>query len=92
MSKHLILFTMEGCPFCVDMKSKLADAKIEFVDLDINENSDEYEMFKKIVDNDYVPAFMIIDTEGTPTTFMAPDRDFEDIDDAVNKIKSNLKL
>jgi glutaredoxin len=81
---------MEGCPFCVDMKSKLDDAKIEFVDLDINENSDEYDMFKKIVDNDYVPAFMIIDTEGSPTKFMAPDRDFEDIDDAVDKIKSIL--
>ena len=90
MSKHLVLFTMEGCPFCVDMKSKLDDAKIEFVDLDINENSDEYDMFKKIVDNDYVPAFMIIDTEGSPTKFMAPDRDFEDIDDAVDKIKSIL--
>jgi glutaredoxin len=81
---------MEGCPYCVDMKQMLKEENIEFVDLDIQENSEEYSMFVKIVENDYVPAFMIVDTEGSPTKFMAPDRDFEDIEDAVVKIKSNL--
>lgn len=90
MAKHLILFTMEGCPYCHDFKEMLNKEQIEFTDLDINEHSDEYDMFSNIVDNDLVPAFMILDTEGSPTTFMAPDRDYEELDEALEKIKGIL--
>jgi glutaredoxin len=87
MSKHLIVFTMEGCPYCYEFKDKLKNEKIDFIDMDINENEEEYDMFMKIVDNDLVPAVMIVDENGGPSTFMAPDRDYQDLDDAIQKIK-----
>ena len=87
MSKHLVVFTMEGCPYCHDFKEMLSKEEIEFTDLDINDHPDEYDMFTKIVDNDLVPAFMVVNTEGGKTTFMAPDRDYEELDEALEKIK-----
>ena len=44
-------------------------------------------MFTKIVGNDLVPAFMVVNTEGGKTSFMAPDRDYEELDEALEKIK-----
>jgi glutaredoxin len=90
MSKHLVLFTMEGCPFCYEFKEKLNEEDIEFVDMDINDNPSEYDMFMKITENDLVPAFMIVDDQGGPSTFMAPDRDYQELDEAISKIKNIL--
>lgn len=91
MSQHLVLFTMEGCPYCLDMKNMLKEEEIEFIDLDINENQEEYDMFTQIVNNDYVPAFMIVNEDGGVSHFMAPDRDYEDLNEAITKIKTILK-
>lgn len=90
MSQHVVLFTMEGCPYCHELKGMLKESNIEFTDLDINEYAEEYDMFTKIVDNDLVPAFMVVDENGGATKFMAPDRDYEDLNEAVEKIKSIL--
>ena len=87
MSQHVVLFTMEGCPYCHELKDMLKENNIEFTDLDINQYVEEYDMFTKIVDNDLVPAFMIVDENGGATQFMAPDRDYEDLNEALQKIK-----
>jgi len=90
MSQHLVLFTMKGCPYCVDFKDMLVKENIEFTDLDINDHEEEYEMFTKIVENDLVPAFMIIDDQDGHNSFMAPDRDYQDLNEAINLIKLRL--
>jgi len=93
MDKVLVLFTMEGCPYCVEMKEKLNEAGIEFVDRDINIYEEEYDLFVEVTENEYVPAFMIIESpEDNPTTkTFTPDRDFNEIDEGVNIIKEHFK-
>lgn len=89
MDKLVVLFTMKGCPFCVDMKQMLIDEGIDFVDRDIDEYEEEHNIFVEITNNDYVPSFMLIenyDTEPKSDLF-APDRDFHDITDGVKIIK-----
>jgi glutaredoxin len=61
MDKVVVLFTMKGCPFCVDLKNMLNESNIEYFDRDIDEYKEEYEMFVEITENEYVPAFMLID-------------------------------
>jgi len=93
MDKLLILYTMEGCPFCTMMKEKLIESNINFYDRDIDEHKDEYDLFVEITENDYVPAFMIIeaDSEKQPiSTLYAPDRDFNDLDEGIEIIKNKL--
>jgi len=93
MDKVVVLFTMEGCPYCVDLKNMLNESGIEYYDRDINEYEEEYNMFVKITENEYVPAFMLIespDSEKPETDLFAPDRDFQDINEGFDIIKSFL--
>ena len=90
MDKVAVLFTMKSCPFCVDLKEMLVKEGIDFVDRDINEYEEEYNLFVEATDNEFVPAFMLIEnpeSEKPLTELFAPDRDFEDIDQGLNIIK-----
>jgi glutaredoxin len=93
MDKLLFIFTMEGCSFCVQMKDQLKESNIDFIERDIFEHNDEYEMFVEVTQNDFVPAFMIIenpDKDNEKSHLFAPDRDYEDIDDGVSIIKEHF--
>ena len=95
MDKLLILYTMGGCPFCQMMKEKLVESNIIYYERDIDEYKDEYDLFVEITENDYVPAFMIIegDDEKQPiTSLYAPDRDFNDLDEGLEIIKNKMVL
>jgi glutaredoxin len=95
MDKLLILYTMQGCPFCSMMKEKLNESNIIFHERDIFEHKDEYDLFVEVTENDFVPAFMIIEgsEEKQPiTSLYAPDRDFNDLDEGIEIIKNKLLL
>ena len=89
MDKVVVLFTMKGCPFCVDMKNLLEEENIDFVDRDIDEYEEEHNLFVEITQNDYVPSFMLIENPTTEpkSELFAPDRDYEDIYEGVKIIK-----
>jgi glutaredoxin len=93
MDKVVVLFTMEGCPYCEMMKNKLSEEKLSFIERDINEHKEEYDMFVEITENDFVPAFMIIESpQKDPQSFLfAPERDFNEIDEGVEIIREYFK-
>jgi hypothetical protein len=75
------------------MKDQLKESNIDFIERDIFEYNDEYEMFVEVTQNDFVPAFMIIenpDKKNEKSYLFAPDRDFEDIEDGVSIIKEHF--
>lgn len=90
MDKIAVLFTMKGCPFCVELKEMLEKEEIPYVDRDIHKYEDEYDMFVEVTGNEYVPAFMLIESpENDPKTeLFAPDRDFQDINEGFEIIKN----
>jgi glutaredoxin len=93
MDKIVILFTMDGCPYCVQMKEQLTESNIDFFERDINEHSDEYDMFVGITENEFVPAFMIVespDTDKHKSYLYAPERDYDEIEDGVTIIKEHF--
>lgn len=92
MDNIVILFTMEGCPFCQIMKDKLKESDIEYHERDIDENEEEYSLFSEVSGSDFVPAFMIIsDPETSPNAkLFAPEKDFFDLDEGIVIIKEHL--
>lgn len=85
---------MDGCPYCVQMKDQLKESNIDFIERDIFEHNDEYEMFVEVTQNDFVPAFMIIenpDKENEKSYLFAPDRDYDEIEEGVAIIKEHFK-
>lgn len=94
MDKLVILFTMEGCPYCVQMKDQLKESDIDFVERDIEEHKDEYDMFVEITENEFVPAFMIVespDTDDHKSYLYAPERDYNEIEEGVAIIKEHFE-
>ena len=90
MDKIAVVFTMKSCPHCHTFKNMLTEAEIDFIDRDIEEHEEEYDMFVEATGNDFVPAFMLIENpeSKTPiTNLYAPDRDFEDVDQGLEIIK-----
>ena len=89
MDKVVVLFTMKQCPFCHMLKEMLDKEGVEYVDRDIHEYEEEYNLFVEVTENEFVPAFMLIESpEDNPVTrLFAPDRDFEDINQGAKIIK-----
>jgi glutaredoxin len=53
MDKLAIIFSMKSCPHCKILKEMLDKEDIPYVDRDIDEHSDEYDMFVSITKNEY---------------------------------------
>ena len=93
MSVHVVVYSMRGCPHCHDLKDMLVKEGVDFVDRDIDDNKDEYDIFVEVTKNDYVPALLIIEEEGEKyeSFLYAPDRDYEELTEAVDIVKKHLK-
>lgn len=89
---YVIVFTMKGCPYCVEFKDMLNESGIEFYDRDIHEYDDEYALFTKITENEFIPSIMIVEKteQGNQSYFYAPERDFQELTEAVEKVKKHL--
>jgi glutaredoxin len=93
MSVHVVVYSMRGCPHCHDLKDMLVKEGVDFVDRDIDDNKDEYDIFVEVTKNDYVPALLVIEEEGEKyeSFLYAPDRDYEELTEAVDIVKKHLK-
>lgn len=89
MDKIAVVFTMKGCPYCEVLKGMLEEAEIPFVNRDIDEYKEEYDMFSEVVGNEYVPALMLIENpeNEAKSHLYAPERDYDELEDAVKIIR-----
>jgi len=90
---NLVVYTMNGCPFCDEFKNMLTEEKIDYHERDIDEYSEEYDMFSKVTENDMVPAIMIIEgDESSYNSFLyAPERNYNELTDAIKIIQEHRK-
>jgi glutaredoxin len=90
---NVIVYTMEGCPFCTEFKDMLTKEGIEFFDRDIDKYEKEYEIFSEVTDNDMIPALLIIEGDGKnhQSFLYAPDRNYVELTEAVDIIKQHRK-
>jgi glutaredoxin len=92
--KVVVLYTMDGCPFCTMIKEEFKKNDIIYLERDIDEYEEEYDEFVKVVDNDFVPAIMLItiDEDNNPHNikYLAPDRDFNDIYEGAEIVKEYM--
>lgn len=92
--KVTVLYSMKGCPYCDMIKEEFKKNNIFYIDRDINENEKEYDTFVEATGNEYVPAMMLLTLddkdEATNVKLIAPDRDFEDIYEGLEIVKTYL--
>jgi glutaredoxin len=88
--KHLVLYTMDGCHFCKEFKTLLEKENITYINRDINEYNEEYELFRK-AKNDLVPGFLIVDdVNQEKSELFGADIDFPTLEEAVRIIKERI--
>jgi glutaredoxin len=93
MDKVVVLFTMKDCPYCVELKEMLVKEGIDYIDRDIEEYNEEYNLFVEITENEYVPSFILIESPETNpiSELYAPDRDFDELEEGLSIIKEFFK-
>lgn len=78
------VFSMKGCPHCENLKNKLNENNIDYIEIDIDEHEELYNNFSKKVNNEYLPAILM------DRTAFVPEKSFNTIDEAVSLIKNQL--
>jgi len=81
---EISVFSMKGCPHCDNLKNKLKENNIEFVEIDIDENELLYERFSKKVNNEFLPAILV------GKTAYVPEKSFTTIYEAVELVKKHI--
>ena len=81
---EISVFSMKGCPHCDNLKNKLKENNIEFVEIDIDDNELLYERFSKKVNNEFLHAILV------GKTAYVPEKSFTTIDEAVELVKKHI--
>jgi glutaredoxin len=87
----VVVYTMKGCPFCVQFKDMLKENNIDFYDRDIQEYSEEYKLYCEITNSDLIPSLMIIesDDENDNSFLYVPEQHYNELSEAVDIIKEH---
>ena len=90
--KVAVVYTMDGCPFCQMIKEELEKNNLPYIARDIEEYEDEYDEFVRITENEFVHALMLLtldeEENASNVKLLAPDRDYEDIYEGVEMVKT----
>jgi glutaredoxin len=80
------VYTIEHCPFCIELKGLLTDENIAFEDIDVNlkENEEEYNHLYEITKSDEVPIVKV------GKQLLVPNVSFSSIKQCVDIIKKFL--
>jgi hypothetical protein len=72
----------------------LDESNIEYFDRDIDENSEEYDLFSKVNNNEMIPAILIIEKEGEEVSAYqyVPERDYNELTEALAIIENHRSL
>lgn len=81
MTKRILVYTMKGCGHCNNLKQKLDESKIPYINKDIDIYASEYEKVSKELNVDFIPIVKIEEQ------WLIPEKDFNSIDECVEKIK-----
>ena len=89
--KKLLILSMKGCPYCEQLKNLLDEGEVSFTEIDIENYTVEYDMFKKITKSDYLPGFMIMDESSRTLECYAAEQDFFTIEEAFQKSRDLIQ-
>lgn len=88
--KKLIIFTLNGCKECRELKNRLTEQSIDFTDIEITLNRTIWEQVVKQTGFDILPTVFIQNDADESGTVYTPGRDFQDINEIIEKIKKNI--
>ena len=91
--RFAILYTMDGCPHCENLKEIIYEQDIDVDIRNIKDHEKEYQQFVEASGSDYLPAFTLVDTKEDgkhDIRLNIPDKSFQDINEAAEIMKTFL--
>jgi glutaredoxin len=85
--KTLLIYSEKGCPWCTKMKNLLEKEGIKFLVRDIERFDKEWDKVSKEAKTQYIPTACIVNHDEKSKIYLAPDNDFDEIEEGVEKIK-----
>ncbi len=81
------LYTISNCPYCKEIKEKLIENNINYLEInfDLSENDEEFNRIHKITESDMVPMILV------NNTILVPSVSFDSINEAVEITKGLIK-
>jgi glutaredoxin len=87
MANKIVVFTLNGCGHCVDLKIKLREQSIPFVEVEINDNKELWNQVVSQTGHNALPTVFVSLEEGDNGPVYVPERDFTDKDILVEELK-----
>ena len=87
MTNTLIIFTLENCGHCKNLKKELTDLSIPYTELEINANRKIWNQVVQQTKLELLPTFFIKKEGSNNGPVFCPDRDFKNQDEAIELIK-----
>lgn len=88
--KKILVFTLNGCPLCEELKRRLREVSIDFYEVEITQNPEIWNELKGQINDDLLPT-IFIQTDHYGNGFVyTPEVDFNDINEIIEIIKNNI--
>jgi len=84
---EIIVFTLNGCSHCVDLKKELKKLNITFTEIEVESNKEIWNSVVKQTGHNSLPSVYVSITGGDEGPIFVPERDYKDRDDLIEKIK-----
>jgi glutaredoxin len=86
----IVIFTLDGCSHCVDLKKKLDDLKIQYIEIEVTKNKEIWDKVVEQTGHNSLPSVYISIDGGDTGPIFVPERDYETQDELIEKIKNYL--
>jgi glutaredoxin len=90
MSNNIIVFTLENCKYCVNLKKILNKYKINFSEIEVNQNRDIWNKVVSQTGHNSLPTVYISEENSEEGIVFVPDIDFKSTKELVEKIKKYI--
>lgn len=84
---EVIVFTLDGCIHCVELKKELKNLNIEYKEIEVGENKEIWDSVVEQTGHNSLPSVYIRLNGGDEGPIFVPERDYQDRDELIEKIK-----
>ena len=86
MMKNLLIFTLNGCSYCRELKDKLTNLSIPFKDVEITKNRKLWEHVLSQTGDDALPTVFIQNDNEDSGLVYTPGKNFQDVNEIIEII------
>ena len=88
MSSDIVIFTLNGCSHCKNLKNRLNELNIPFIDVEIGQNQKLWDQVVEQTGHNVLPTVFIKKENTEEGPVYVPGRDYETEDEIVEILKN----